>query len=77
MFQVYFQGLTKLMLTKIPHFKEVIISSFSCNECSYENSEIQSGGRIQVKGHKLELTIKTKKVSRLFNKLKDIFSIVL
>ena len=33
-------GTTRLMLTKIPFFKEVVISSFWCDECGYKNSEI-------------------------------------
>ena len=51
------------MLTKIPHFKEVIISSFNCEGCGFENREIKSGGRIQEKGHKLTLSVTGKKVN--------------
>ena len=57
MFQVYydeqlicFQGLTKLLLTKIPHYKEVILMSFNCDSCGYQNNEIQSGGKVQDRG---------------------------
>ena len=44
------QGMTKLLLTKIPMFREVVISSFSCPHCGEKNSDIQSGARIQDKG---------------------------
>uniref|UniRef100_A0A667ZH25 Zinc finger ZPR1-type domain-containing protein n=1 Tax=Myripristis murdjan TaxID=586833 RepID=A0A667ZH25_9TELE len=43
----YQNGTTRLLLTKIPFFKEIIISSFSCPHCSWSNTEIQSAGRIQ------------------------------
>ncbi|KAK2191627.1 hypothetical protein NP493_50g05108 [Ridgeia piscesae] len=48
-----------LMLTKVPFFKEVIISSFECDECGYRDNSIQSGSRIQDKGAKYTVTIAT------------------
>ena len=50
-------GVTKLLLTMIPHYKEVIISSFNCDLCGFSNNEIQSGSVIQEKGLKLTVTI--------------------
>merc|ERR1719221_2000073 len=50
-------GTTKLLLTMIPHYKEVIISSFNCDLCGFSNNEIQSGSVIQEKGLKLTVTI--------------------
>lgn len=50
------------MLTKIPYFKEVIISSFDCPHCGYANREVQSAGMVREKGVKFELTVKEKKV---------------
>ena len=50
-------GMTKLLLTKIPHFKEVILMSFECEACGFENNEIQSGGRIQEKGVSYEVKV--------------------
>ena len=44
------QGLTRLLPTYIPYFKEVIVMSFSCPHCGNRNSEIQSAGEIQPKG---------------------------
>ncbi len=44
------QGTTRLLLTKIPFFREVIIMSFSCDKCSYQNNEIQPAGTFQLKG---------------------------
>ncbi|NXS13614.1 ZPR1 protein, partial [Neodrepanis coruscans] len=43
-------GVTRLLLTRIPFFKEIIVSSFSCDSCSWSNAEIQSAGRIQEQG---------------------------
>ncbi|OTB01014.1 hypothetical protein M426DRAFT_64833 [Hypoxylon sp. CI-4A] len=43
-------GTTRMLLTKIPYFREVILMSFSCDKCGFSNSEIQSAGTIQPKG---------------------------
>ncbi|KAF9653346.1 zinc-finger protein zpr1 [Thelephora ganbajun] len=44
------QGVTKLLLTTIPYFKEVIIMSFRCEHCGVSNNEIQSAGSIRPEG---------------------------
>ena len=44
------QGVTRLLPTYIPYFKEVIVMSFSCPHCGNRNSEVQSAGEIQPKG---------------------------
>ncbi|EMR11171.1 hypothetical protein PNEG_00765 [Pneumocystis murina B123] len=44
------QGTTKLLLTIIPFFREIILISFECPHCGFKNSEIQSAGSIQEKG---------------------------
>uniref|UniRef100_A0A336KIM9 Zinc finger protein ZPR1 n=1 Tax=Culicoides sonorensis TaxID=179676 RepID=A0A336KIM9_CULSO len=51
------QGQTRLLLTVIPFYKEVVIMSFTCNHCGYENNEIQPGGKIQSKGVKIHLKV--------------------
>lgn len=43
-------GSTRLLLTFIPYFREVIIASFFCEHCGNRNNEIQSAGMIQPKG---------------------------
>jgi zinc finger protein len=50
-------GETKFMFTKIPMFKEVIISSFVCEECGYKNSEVQFGGKIADFGIRYTLNV--------------------
>lgn len=52
-------GLTRLLLTKIPFFKEIIVSSFSCPHCQWANTEIQSAGRIQDRGVCYTLQVRT------------------
>ena len=54
-----FQGNTKLLLTKIPHYKEVILMSFNCEQCGYQNNEIQSGGQVQELGVKYKVKLQT------------------
>ncbi|KAF8605869.1 putative ZPR1-protein binds to translation elongation factor eEF-1 [Ceratobasidium sp. AG-I] len=44
------QGMTRMMLTHIPYFKEVIVMSFRCEHCGNENNEIQSAGAIRELG---------------------------
>lgn len=56
-----FQGTTRLLLTKIPFFKEVVIMSFDCTHCGYQNNEIQPGGKIEEKGVKIKLKVETAK----------------
>lgn len=54
----YEQGVTRLLLTKIPFFREVIISSFQCDNCGYSDRSIQSGGKIQEKGIQYTLSVR-------------------
>ncbi|KAL4063189.1 zf-ZPR1-domain-containing protein [Scleroderma citrinum] len=44
------QGTTRMMLTSIPHFKEVIVMSFRCEHCGATNNEVQSAGTIRPEG---------------------------
>ncbi|KUI62110.1 Zinc finger protein zpr1 [Cytospora mali] len=50
-------GMTRLLLTKIPYFREVIIMSFSCDHCGFHNNEIQAAGSVQPKGTHYELRL--------------------
>ncbi|NWZ69388.1 ZPR1 protein, partial [Acrocephalus arundinaceus] len=50
-------GVTRLLLTRIPFFKEIIVSSFCCDSCSWSNTEIQSAGRIQEQGVRYTLAV--------------------
>jgi len=57
----YKEGVTKLLLTKIPHYKEIILMSFNCDYCGFNNNEIQSGGAIQEQGLRVAVTIATER----------------
>lgn len=34
-------GVTRMILTKIPFFREVIVSSFECDTCGWSNNEVR------------------------------------
>ncbi|XP_030187289.1 zinc finger protein ZPR1 [Lynx canadensis] len=55
----YHNGTTRLLLTKVPFFREIIVSSFSCEHCGWNNTEIHSAGRIQDQGVRYALTVRT------------------
>ncbi|CAG5034447.1 unnamed protein product [Parnassius apollo] len=50
-------GVTRLLLTRIPHYKNVVIMSFSCEHCGYENNEIQPGGAFAELGVRWKLQV--------------------
>ncbi|XP_070808593.1 zinc finger protein ZPR1 [Pituophis catenifer annectens] len=54
------QGATRLLLTTIPFFREVIVGSFACGSCGWTNAEIQSAGRIQARGVRYALAVKSR-----------------
>ncbi|GMF07890.1 unnamed protein product [Ambrosiozyma monospora] len=54
-------GVTRLLLTSIPYFREVIIMSFECQHCGFKNSEIQPASTIQQRGAKYVLKVEDKK----------------
>ncbi|XP_026161772.1 zinc finger protein ZPR1 [Mastacembelus armatus] len=56
----YQNGTTRLLLTRIPFFKEIIVSSFNCANCAWSNTEIQSAGRIQEQGVCYTLRVRRK-----------------
>ncbi|KAH8097431.1 hypothetical protein JL720_322 [Aureococcus anophagefferens] len=53
-------GETRLMLTKIPLFREIILSSFHCDDCGERNTEVQFGGETQEKGCRYELEVSSR-----------------
>ena len=50
-------GITRFMYTKIPMFKEIILSSFSCEHCGAKNTEVQFGGKLGDTGVKYVLNV--------------------
>ncbi|CCD24549.1 zinc finger-containing protein ZPR1 NDAI_0D02350 [Naumovozyma dairenensis CBS 421] len=53
-------GTTRLLLTSIPYFREVVLMSFECPHCGLKNSEIQPASTIQEKGAKYLLKVECK-----------------
>ncbi|XP_014262367.1 zinc finger protein ZPR1 [Cimex lectularius] len=52
-------GETRILLTKIPYYKEVIVMSFECENCGYKNNELQSGGQIDEFGVRYTVDVET------------------
>jgi len=50
-------GVTNLLLTKIPFFKEIILMSFKCKHCGWRNNEIQFGGSFGDRGSIYRLVV--------------------
>jgi len=48
---------TRMFVTNIPFFGEVIVMSNSCDECGYKNSEVKPGGGVPEKGHRITLEV--------------------
>jgi len=51
------EGKTKLLMTKIPLFKDLLISSFECSQCHYRETDIRSTAELQPYGITYELTV--------------------
>ncbi|KAL8202131.1 hypothetical protein R6Q57_011278, partial [Mikania cordata] len=49
---------TRMFLTKIPYFQEVIVMASTCDACGYRNSELKPGGAIPAKGKKISVLVK-------------------
>lgn len=52
------QGVTRFMYTKIPMFKEIILSSFNCEHCGNRNTEVQFGGKLAPQGVRYTYTVR-------------------
>ncbi|TPP51775.1 ZPR1 zinc-finger domain family protein [Leishmania donovani] len=53
-------GTTRLMITSVPHFKEIIVSSFECQRCGEVNNEVAFGGTFGPKRVRYELQVHSK-----------------
>ena len=43
-------GTTRMLLTMVPFFREIVVMSFTCDACGFRNSEVSFGGEIQQEG---------------------------
>lgn len=51
--------MTRLFLTSIPYFREIIVMSFECDKCGFKNNEVQAATSVQPKGAYYELRLTT------------------
>eukprot|EP00794_Sanderia_malayensis_P011232 gene11232-12411_t len=65
-------GMTRLLLTKIPFFKDVVLSSFECEHCGNKNNDIQPTEAVQDKGIKITTKIKSSKQDNIFTNIKKL-----
>ncbi|KAI8803628.1 ZPR1 zinc-finger domain-containing protein [Cladochytrium replicatum] len=56
----YEQGTTRILLTRIPHFREVIVMAFECPHCNFRNNEIQPAATIAERGLTQACRVSTK-----------------
>jgi zinc finger protein len=54
-------GTTRLLQTKIPFFRDIILMSFSCPHCGYKNTEIEQNEELPPQGIHFELTVQKEK----------------
>ena len=62
-------GTTRILMTKIPFFKEIILMAFSCPECGHKNSEIQPGQALAEQGIRIEVSVTNSKVKKKHKKI--------
>lgn len=43
--------------SSIPYFKEIIIMSFSCDNCGAHSTEVKTGGALSARGRKITLQV--------------------
>lgn len=55
------QGTTKLLLLKVPYFRDIMLESFECPHCYHKNNSVKSALQIQEKGAKYTLVLDNKK----------------
>ena len=52
--------MTRLLLTRVPHFREVILMAFDCPHCGYRSNELQQANAIAVGGAIYTCQVSTK-----------------
>jgi zinc finger protein len=55
-------GITRILMTKIPYFKEIILMAFDCQECGYKSSEVQPGQSLSDHGIHFEVSVLSARV---------------
>ena len=58
--QCHGSGVTRMLTTRVPYFREIIVCSFECDDtenCGFTNNEVTFGGELQPKGVHFELEV--------------------
>lgn len=59
----YKQGVTRLLLTNVPYFRDILLGHFECPHCHYTNTHIEQTSPIQ--DHGIKYTLMVKKIEDL------------
>lgn len=51
------QGTTRLLLIRVPFFRDIILESFECPHCNFRDNSVKSAGQIQPQGTKYTLDV--------------------
>ncbi|CAG8360883.1 unnamed protein product [Penicillium salamii] len=51
------QGTTRLLLLRVPYFRDIILESFECPHCHFKDNSVKSAGQIQERGAKYTLNV--------------------
>lgn len=55
------KGVTRILMTKIPFFKDIIIMAFTCPHCGFRTNEVEPGSSLSEHGIHFTLTVSTPK----------------
>ena len=48
---------TRLLLLRVPYFRDIILESFECPHCNFKDNSVKSAGQIQERGAKYTLKV--------------------
>ena len=48
---------TRLLLLRVPYFRDIILESFECPHCHFKDNSVKSAGQIQERGAKYTLKV--------------------
>lgn len=51
--------MTKLLLLRVPYFRDIILESFECEHCHTRNNSVKAAGQIQAQGSKYTLNVES------------------
>jgi zinc finger protein len=49
---------TNMKMVDIPHFKQVVLMSVSCESCGYRSNDVKTGGEIPERGERITLAVR-------------------